>query len=145
MRTGSAQQLAALIGLPNLAIEGVIGDLSLKLSNFNDLQIRNDLLARSSLVESARVDIARTQFLLRRTEVEPIPNLTVNSGYQYATAGTHFTGAGRAVFRDADLGSQSGKHPRGHGERAQLCGAAQCGAERHFASSSSGFGRLPCG
>ena len=86
---GSAQQLAALIGLPNLAIEGVIGDLSLKLSNFNDLQIRNDLLARSSLVESARVDIARTQFLLRRAEVEPIPNLTVNSGYQYATAGTH--------------------------------------------------------
>ncbi len=88
-RVGAAQQLATLIGLPNLQIDGVIGDLSLSLPNFNDPNIREQLLARSSLVESARVDIARTQFLLRRAEVEPIPNLTVNTGYQYAPSGTH--------------------------------------------------------
>ena len=51
--------------------------------------MRKQLLVRSSLVESARADIARTQFLLRRAEVEPIPNVIVNSGYQWAASGNH--------------------------------------------------------
>jgi outer membrane protein, heavy metal efflux system len=89
VRTGAAQQLAAILGLPNLKIEGVIGDLSIKLPNFNDPDVRNQLLVRSSLVETARAEIARTQFVLRRAEVEVIPNLIVNSGYQYATSGNH--------------------------------------------------------
>jgi outer membrane protein, heavy metal efflux system len=88
-RAAAAQQLAAQIGMPNLRIDRVVGDLSIKLPDFNDPQVREQLLVRSSLVESARVDIARTQFLLRRAEVEPIPNVTINSGYQWAASGNH--------------------------------------------------------
>ena len=58
VRTAAAQQLASLIGLPNLPIEGVIGDLSLKLPNFNDPNIRQQLL-RAARWSKARGPISR--------------------------------------------------------------------------------------
>jgi outer membrane protein, heavy metal efflux system len=51
--------------------------------------VREQLLARSSLVESARAEITRNQILLRRAEVEPIPNLILNTGYQNTASLPH--------------------------------------------------------
>lgn len=85
----ASQQLAALLGLPNLKINRVVGDLAVKLPDFDDPQVREQLLTRSSLVESARAEISRTQFLLRRAEAEPTPNLILNSGYQYSVSQPH--------------------------------------------------------
>src|SRR5581483_5699172 len=70
----ATQQLAALIGLPDLKIERAIGDLSLKLPNYDDAHTRDQLLTRSSLIESARAEISRNEFLLRRAQAEPTPN-----------------------------------------------------------------------
>ncbi|HEX3725033.1 MAG TPA: TolC family protein [Pirellulales bacterium] len=77
------RQLAALTGLVDLKIDRVLGDLMLPLPDFNDPQVRQQLLTTSSLVESARAEVARNQFLLQRAEVEVIPNLILNSGYQW--------------------------------------------------------------
>jgi cobalt-zinc-cadmium efflux system outer membrane protein len=88
-RTASARQLSAQIGLPNLVIDRVDGSLSTPLPDFDNPQELQFLLSRSSLVESARTDIARTQILLRRAEVEPIPNLILNGGYQWTVNQPH--------------------------------------------------------
>ncbi len=87
--SSAAQQLAALIGLPDLKIERALGDLSVKLPDFNDPQVRGELLTRSTLIESARAEIARNEFLLRRAEAEPTPNLILNSGYQWTVNQPH--------------------------------------------------------
>jgi outer membrane protein, heavy metal efflux system len=87
--TAARQQLAALIGLPDMQIDRAEGDLAMVVPDFDDPQVRERLLVSSSLVEGARAEIVRTQFLLRRAEVEPIPNLIVNSGYQWAASGSH--------------------------------------------------------
>jgi cobalt-zinc-cadmium efflux system outer membrane protein len=87
--TAAAQQLAALIGLPDLKIERALGDLSVKLPDFNDPQVRSELLTRSTLIESARAESARNEFLLRRAEAEPTPNLILNSGYQWTVNQPH--------------------------------------------------------
>jgi outer membrane protein, heavy metal efflux system len=83
------QQLAALVGLPDMKIDRVEGDLTMPLPNFDDPHVREQLLIGSSLVESARAEIVRTQFLLQRAEVEVIPNLIFNSGYQWSVNNPH--------------------------------------------------------
>ena len=89
LTTAGAQQLAALMGLPNLQIVRIQGDLLLRLPDFDNPQVREQLLMTSSLVENARTDIVRNQFLLRRAQAEPTPNLIVNGGYQYTASQPH--------------------------------------------------------
>ncbi|MBI3837929.1 MAG: TolC family protein [Planctomycetia bacterium] len=84
-----AQQLASLVGLPDMKIDRVEGNLAMVLPDFDDPQVREQLLTGSSLVESARAEIVRTQFLLRRAEVEPTPNLILNGGYQWSVNQPH--------------------------------------------------------
>jgi len=88
-RIAAGQQLAASMGLPGLPIDRLDGDLTMRLPNFENAPERARLIATNSLVESARVDISRTQFLLRRAQVEPVPNLTLNSGYQWTVNQPH--------------------------------------------------------
>jgi cobalt-zinc-cadmium efflux system outer membrane protein len=84
-----AQQLAALIGLPNFKIDRLDGDLSMRLPDFDNPDVRQQLLSTSSLVAVARAEIIRNQFLLQRAEAEPTPNLIVNSGYQWSVNQPH--------------------------------------------------------
>jgi outer membrane protein, heavy metal efflux system len=83
------QQLGPLLGLPDMKIDRAEGDLAMVLPDFDDPRVREQLLVSSSLVQSARAEIVRTQFLLRRAEVEPIPNLIVNGGYQWSVNEPH--------------------------------------------------------
>ena len=86
---GASKQLAAVIGIPNLAVDDVQGTLRLPLPQLDQCIERHDALARNSQLEIARLEIARTNILLKRAEVEPIPNPTVQSGYQYALEPDH--------------------------------------------------------
>ncbi len=98
-REAVSKQLAATMGLPYLRIDNAVGTLSPKLPEFDDPQELERLLLSSSLVETARREIVKNQVLLRRAQVEPTPNLTLQTGYQYtpsqpnsqALAGLYFT------------------------------------------------------
>jgi cobalt-zinc-cadmium efflux system outer membrane protein len=91
-------QLAALLGLPQLPIERLVGDLGVTLPDFNDEAVRQQTIARNAQVQIARTDIARNQLLLRRAEVEPTPNISWTGGYQYTTSETHNQALVNAVF-----------------------------------------------
>jgi cobalt-zinc-cadmium efflux system outer membrane protein len=73
-------QLAATLGDPDLRIETLKGSLQEPLPNYPYELTRAGLLSNSQL-QAAQVEIQRNQLLARRAEVEPFPNVTVQSGY----------------------------------------------------------------
>jgi len=78
------RQLAALIGLPDLEIAKVNGNLFAVPPRFESETVRQMILSRNAQIEIAQVDISRRRLLLRRAEAEPIPNIDAMVGYQYA-------------------------------------------------------------
>ena len=58
MLRAGRQQLAALVGLPQLPIERLVGDLGVDLPDFDDEAVRQQTLARNAQVQIARTDIA---------------------------------------------------------------------------------------
>ncbi len=78
------------MGVTDLTIASVSGSLSVPLQQFDSEQSLVQIVTGNSAVQIAMLDISRTQFLLRRAEVQPIPDLTVQGGfqYQYATNNT---------------------------------------------------------
>jgi outer membrane protein, heavy metal efflux system len=88
-RNAISQQLAAVMGLPSLRIDRAVGNLAMPLPDFENQEERARLLASNTLVERARAEISRTGYLLQRAEVEPIPNLTWNGGYQWSVNQPH--------------------------------------------------------
>jgi cobalt-zinc-cadmium efflux system outer membrane protein len=76
------RQLAAATGLINLPIVEVEGDLRQSLPTYDLTAVQQGVLARNALARSAEVEIGRTQFVLRRAQVEPFPNLNMMGGYQ---------------------------------------------------------------
>ncbi len=92
------RQLAALIGLPQMPIERVVGDLGVNLPDYNEEVVREQAVARNSQVQIARADIQRNNLLLRRAQVEPTPDIFWTGGYQYTVATTHNQALVNAVF-----------------------------------------------
>lgn len=80
------RQLAATIGASDLQIDSVEGSLSVPVKNFETDDLLSQIIYGNSLVHMAQLDISRNQFLLRRAEVEPIPNVAVQGGFQYTYA-----------------------------------------------------------
>jgi cobalt-zinc-cadmium efflux system outer membrane protein len=83
------QQLAAAVGLPDLEINRLAGNLYFTPPQFDAETVRDQILARNVQIQIAQVEISRRQFLLRRAEVEPIPNPDAAVGYQYAADTPH--------------------------------------------------------
>lgn len=81
------QQLAALVGVPELAMTRLDGDLeaAAKLPEFDAAMAH--LLEASPEMHVALAELARTQFGLQRERVEPIPNVQVRvaNGYDFET------------------------------------------------------------
>ena len=79
---GTRKRLAALVGDPRLPIGSAAGP-------FEDVPVYDPertlevVLATNPEVRSARVGVERAQAAIRRAEVEPIPNLTLSTGYTY--------------------------------------------------------------
>jgi outer membrane protein, heavy metal efflux system len=80
---GERQQLAAIVGFPELVNEKVVGSLTVDPPTFDEVFMRQFVTSENAMVQIAKLDIDKNRILLKRAEVEPIPNITVGPGYQY--------------------------------------------------------------
>lgn len=87
---GNRRQLAATLGVSELKIEAVEGSLIVAVPEFDDDRILFQVLQDSPVVQIANLDVNRTMYLLRRAEVEPIPNVTIQGGTQYSDSSNNF-------------------------------------------------------
>lgn len=75
------RRLSAAAGDPRLPLSSVVGALDAALPEYDLEQTKEAVLAFHPEVRAAKVGIERTQAALRRAQAEPIPNVTVSSGY----------------------------------------------------------------
>ena len=75
------RKLAASVGVQDMPMARVVGDLDTTPPDYNLDQLRLYILGIHPELRSAQVGVERAQFLVRRAEVEPIPNPTVGTGY----------------------------------------------------------------
>lgn len=75
------RRLAATIGEPNLPISTVVGSLEQFFPSYKYEEIHYLVMDAHPDVQSAVVGIERADLVLRRAQVEKIPNVTVGSGY----------------------------------------------------------------
>lgn len=76
------RRLAYSVGDPRLPIDAVEGDLTIAIPAANLDSLRLYVAQTHPEMSVARLEIPRSQFLLRRAEVQPIPNLNLMGGYQ---------------------------------------------------------------
>jgi outer membrane protein, heavy metal efflux system len=81
--------LSAVIGQRGLRIEGVSGLLTISLDEFATQIAVDDYVPYNAEVQIAEQEISRTRFLARRADVEPFPNVSVQSGYMYQVEPLH--------------------------------------------------------
>ncbi len=75
------RRLAAVVGVSDLPLGFVIGSLEVPLPPYDLERLQPYVLASHPEPRSARAGVERAQLLLRRAEVDPIPNVTVSTGY----------------------------------------------------------------
>jgi cobalt-zinc-cadmium efflux system outer membrane protein len=80
---GALRKLAASVGVENMPIGRLIGDLDAQAPVYNLERVRSYILGIHPELRSAQIGVERARLVLRRAEVEPIPNVTVGSGYTY--------------------------------------------------------------
>jgi cobalt-zinc-cadmium efflux system outer membrane protein len=76
------RQLAAAVGLPRADVGTIDGDLFQRLPNYDLKLLQEAIVTANSLPRAAEADIARAQWALERSVVQPIPNINVMGGYQ---------------------------------------------------------------
>jgi cobalt-zinc-cadmium efflux system outer membrane protein len=80
---GAYRRLAASVGIQDLPIDRLVGDLSTPLPDYDLDQVRLYMLGIHPELRSAEIGVERARLVLRWAEVEPIPNVTVGAGYTY--------------------------------------------------------------
>jgi cobalt-zinc-cadmium efflux system outer membrane protein len=75
------RRLAASVGVQDLPDTAVVGDLDLPLPDYDLERLRVYVLGIHPELRSAQVGVERAQLVLRRATVEPIPNVTLGTGY----------------------------------------------------------------
>jgi cobalt-zinc-cadmium efflux system outer membrane protein len=75
------RRLAASVGVQDLRAATVVGDLDTSLPDYDLERIRAYVLGIHPEVRSAQIGVERAQLVLKRATVEPIPNVTVGTGY----------------------------------------------------------------
>ncbi|MBX9579283.1 MAG: TolC family protein, partial [Gemmataceae bacterium] len=73
-------RVAAVVGDPRLPVGEPAGPFDV-VPRYDPQQVVDTVLASHPEVRSARVGVDRAQVAVRRAEVEPIPNVTVYTGY----------------------------------------------------------------
>jgi len=76
------RQLAAAIGVPDMNIGTLAGDLSTSLPDIDAVTLQGQVQQSNSLVGIAEAEIRRNELLLSRAVVEPFPNVNLMGGYQ---------------------------------------------------------------
>ncbi|MDB5392053.1 MAG: TolC family protein [Planctomycetaceae bacterium] len=89
LRKGRLKQLAATMGVPQIRIDKVDGDLAIPIPEFDDASVLNEVVSNSPFVQIANIDVNRAMLLLQRAELEPKPNFTVQGGYQFTQNAPH--------------------------------------------------------
>ena len=77
---GARRRLAAVVGDPRLAVGAAAGPFE-DVPAYDPDRTLETVLATHPEVRSARVGVERAQAAVRRAEAEPIPNLTLTTGY----------------------------------------------------------------
>lgn len=75
------KRLSAVAGVSQLPVAAVTGTLEIPLPPYELERLHPYVLAVHPEVKSAVAGVERAQLLLRRAEAEPIPNVTVSTGY----------------------------------------------------------------
>lgn len=75
------QRLAAVVGNPTLTVTSVAGSLDDPLPEYDADAAKRFVLDNHPDVRAAQAGVERARLLVRRAEVEPIPNVTVGAGY----------------------------------------------------------------
>lgn len=75
------RRMAASIGVPDLPLFPLKGSLESPLPEYQYDAVRAHMLAVYPDIQSAQIGIKRAQLVLKRAQVEPIPNVTVGAGY----------------------------------------------------------------
>lgn len=83
MLVGRKQQLAAALSMPGIAIDRLEGKLDMSLPVLEAAIASPAVVEGNAQLAAARAEVGRTRFALDRAVVEPIPNLTLQSGYQW--------------------------------------------------------------
>ena len=78
---GAYRRLAGSVGAQDMPAFTVVGTLETPLPDYSLERLRVYLLGVHPEVRSAQIGVERARLLVRRAEVEPIPNLTVSTGY----------------------------------------------------------------
>jgi cobalt-zinc-cadmium efflux system outer membrane protein len=85
--TAARRQLAAVVGLPDMPVSVLAFDFAAPLPEYEHEALRLGVVNQNALAGAAAVEIQRTQILLRRAVVEPVPNFNLQAGYQYDVEG----------------------------------------------------------
>lgn len=76
-------RLAASIGVQDMSIGKLLGDLDFPLAEYDLDQARLYMLNIHPELRAAQIGVERAQLVLERAKVEPIPNITIGAGYTY--------------------------------------------------------------
>ena len=87
---GQRRQLAASMGVSIQFITEVEGDLATAVTPFDDEEVLMQVITSSPVVQIANLDVNRTILLLRRAEVEVIPNVSLQGGTQYSESTANY-------------------------------------------------------
>lgn len=81
------RQLSAGVGMSDLNISRVSGDLDTKLPEYEMLAVQAGVISLNTQAEIAAVEISRSEILLKRAEAQVIPNINFMGGWQYQLSG----------------------------------------------------------
>ena len=141
---GGRQQLAALLGLPQVAIDQVIGDLNARLPDYEDMAVRQELLATNSEAQNARVRHHAHTRAARSCSREPIPNVFWQGGYQHTQNSPNAQGVS-GVYINIPIWDRNQGNIRSAGANVQQSIArVQHRAERSARPDRRRHGALSC-
>src|SRR6185295_9269061 len=81
LSVAARRQLAAAVGLPAMPIDRLRFDLAVPLPEYEAEALRLGVVNQNALAAFAAIEIRRTQIVLRRAVVEPIPNFNIQGGF----------------------------------------------------------------
>jgi cobalt-zinc-cadmium efflux system outer membrane protein len=78
---GAYKRVAAIVGMNHLAIGTVVGQIEQPLPEYDLEAVQAFVLNSHPDVQAARFGVERARVLITRAKVEPIPNITLDTGY----------------------------------------------------------------
>lgn len=84
---GARRQLAAIMGVREMQLGELTGTLVTSFDKLAEEIAVDGYIPQNADIMIAEIEVERTRIAARRAEVEPFPNVTVNSGYMHQSQG----------------------------------------------------------